>query len=497
MTSPSPIDRGSSTPTFPPSAPASSERLFSPSVDFERVVARRTPEERSELIRLAQLHSEQNPEQFEAFSKALYGGDWKNHMWELPIAPYFALQMLIQGNLSELQFATCALYCDLVQDMGGVENVEVISLFQETGEENNEAYELICETMQLWSSEDACSPTRPHGEWASPDEIHTLLERAQAELPPFEHVLFLYEGSYSVNSLRVDPQSPFREPTIAQAVQASIGYHVFDGLQNYGQMRMLVPTALKQLLREIKFGDETVRTRPVIGCSTEQHLLENGRDDEREKQVPFPGYEMPARADGSLSGSGNDFSFHDDFHGDIASLASRNVRHLICDVFESLRTFSSSIFQDHAFGKKVASHLLDMEFEEFRQDELDQYSPEYRNVTDMFWRFIRKILQAAYFLMDDTPLIAVRSTALELGRQIALKLRAQAEPTVGSPVHEMAREQLAHVDQSSPLMDWLVRGYEAGLTYEATTLNDPAVEAWFREAGGDPVFSQRGARAEI
>ena len=305
------------------------------------------------------------------------------HLLEGKAYPFVALAAVKKGLMSEADFSNVMFYWSL--KASGKHQVVTLKLFNEDGSSNPAVENAILETCHAPKTSLLHELGSEHGPFATVEDVDEFFEKARS-LPPSQQCIFLTQDHLTPLE-RTAPHSwativEMREERIIRQVRYGASFNFFDqftsgGLNQHGfpkgdRLEMLGSLGVYQTMGQVLFGEECVALRPTIGLSTADEIQENGRTDQRDIGLPFPGIKLPDTADELRCKTAEEFLRHDiGYHFWMASEIPSKHR----KAFEVVAQEVKEIMKDptlpescQKYLKEFYERLIDLEFSFYRHD---------------------------------------------------------------------------------------------------------------------------------
>ncbi len=112
---------------------------------YQEITRRATPKERK-LLEATLASLPEKDQHIQELLIALEKADWNDPIFKNPLYPHYALEAVRQGKLSQDDYATVMIFWEMLQ-LHKAEEITTVPLFNEDGTANEEAKELIKETL--------------------------------------------------------------------------------------------------------------------------------------------------------------------------------------------------------------------------------------------------------------------------------------------------------------------------------------------------------------
>lgn len=314
-------------------------------------------------------------ERVEILCNALNCRDWGKKVSQLKDNHKYGLLAVKNNKITPEEFALMMFHWALEQDCPDKE-IEFVQLFNEKGENNPEAEEIIDATV------DGISENRASG--LSKEDKKQLFEGMKKK-PLSERQFMVIEEN--------DDKS-----CITKTIR-NLGVNIFQYYTRNGKRMSMIPSfALVNEFLKTKFGKLAVTAVPVINVSTIESLKENGRTATRDVYVPYPGQFVPEKADTLLIGNRSNFSKHDlIYHSILASCVPDEYRNLYIDISEKIEKIKNLDESTKIFANQVAETLIDMECKSYRPEARGM-----KTLSQLFWMRLGDMqAQAMTRLLDE------------------------------------------------------------------------------------------------
>lgn len=342
--------------------------------------------------------------------EALEKGDWNHSIFNHPEYPFYALAALKDGHLSALEFCTVMEYWTLGKYHSRSE-IETVPIFKD-GMVNNEADSILKEiflpTKIDGNMQDLVSQYQGQGdqsllEFATDpkpfltDEQFSQFYKELQKLKNSEQRLFVVsdlqrnqeeiikyleeyakqlgseELSNDERNQRMKEAMEKNGPSISHTIH-SVGLFNFTRFSKDGKkMRVFLPASMVQILLKVKYGENAVTITPTLGVSSSKAQQKNGLNDTRDVALPFPGLELPKKADDVLTYQDYDFTYHDEiYHTILASAVPSEHRKAFIKISDALRELQDDkeLAEIKPFVRMFRNRLIDMEHSSYRSTKL-------------------------------------------------------------------------------------------------------------------------------
>jgi|GEM_PF-4800755 len=290
---------------------------------------------------------------------------YKSGEWNL--LAYDSLRAFKQGKISMEQFCTLIFRWSLEKDFSDLE-IDAAPLFNADGSIHEEARDMIRKTLRIIGF-----PTSAGLGYEVVLESHLdLFYQRMKKMPKSEQYFFHFVADPLPPFSRYSSEKAFQEKTrtITQEVQAQ-EMNIFNtlALTKYESRRMSPSLSMMQQLLIAYKGDLAVKITPVIGLSTVEDIINNGLQDTREMALPFPGIELPKKADGVLAPADLDFWNHDFYHSFVVSHVPIEIRRLFIQISESIKKIADNTDDEdlQVFANELFERFIDMELGAYRR----------------------------------------------------------------------------------------------------------------------------------
>lgn len=159
------------------------------------------------------------------------------------------------------------------------------------------------------------------------------------------------------------------------------GFPIFDRIPNPSETLLVVPSfGMMQTFLNVKYGQNAVRMRPVLGISAEDDIKANGLNGERDVACHFPGVYLTNIADNYYT-PWNLFTHHDFFHcSKASSVPDTSPDRARTRIIKTANIIAKSMREcrpsEKPYLEMVRSTLIDMEFDYYKKEQF---------VDDAYW----------------------------------------------------------------------------------------------------------------
>ncbi len=380
------------------------DKPYSPqrSSDFEELISRVSPEERSHIDEKLALIADNKDVKIQMLHEALESQNWDHEIFQDENYPYYALEAvgLEEGDkhkLSRGQFATLMSFWKTSQDF----QVRSIPLFNTNGSINEEARKIIKQTLRLASQDPIY--------FLSDEQIEQFFEE-MSKLPKSEQQFFIV------------PKIESKEVTALKVIY-ELGINIFAHFFEKSQEKRMIPSfGMMQAYLNVKYEQDAVEMMPFIGLSSIDDIRENGLKGERDFAIHFPGVSLPEKAD-DVQALGFDFSYHDFYHSLVASSAPRKFPPLFIQIADIIYRFKRQ--KTEILNNKIQNMyelFIDMEVTPFRHELRDDSSEN-----DLFWEHIDSVFEDVRFRSAEELWLKMEIAEL-IAKELPLKHELLAGP---------------------------------------------------------------------
>jgi hypothetical protein len=321
-----------------------------------------------------------DPNKVSTLEIALQKGDWNDAIFTDQDYPYYALKLLKDGKISQMQFGTVQIFWNAQQSFGT--ELKIIPLFNPDRSVNVVAQNKVRSTLSRSLSMSPLVSGTLQGDLFDRDKLDNYFTAMRAQ--PLSEQFFFYidqddQPDWDINKVKFGGQKYFDSHTISQEIIYATGINALGRAQG-GRM---IPTLgmMQQFLNTFSNGD-AVTLNPVIGLSTVKDIRSNGENDTRDMAVAFPGIQIPERADG-FKAPGFDFTYHDFYHAIIASCMPKAHRHDMIKIADAVDGLRKNCWRGSYDLKLLRNRFIDMEFGYYRKD-MDFYK-FFNKKEEHFW----------------------------------------------------------------------------------------------------------------
>jgi hypothetical protein len=270
---------------------------------YQEITRRATPEERKQLeATLASLP--EKDQHIQELLIALEKADWNAPIFK---NPHYALEAVRQGKLSQDDYATVMIFWEMRQ-LHKAEEITTVLLFNEDGTANEEAKELIKETL--------IHRKMPNTKLFLDDKQLDLLFEKMKALPRLQQQIWIV---------------PHIHEPIIDAIPLKTLAEVSD------EDMMVAPMGLMQVFLDVAFGKDSVKLNPVHGLSSWKDLRQNHLDGKRDYALRCPKIALPDKADAHYA---RDFYFgkHDFYHALLLCSIPKKIRQYFIAIYDSIQS---------------------------------------------------------------------------------------------------------------------------------------------------------------
>ena len=316
--------------------------------------------------------------------------------------PYIALAAVQKGKMSEAEFSSVMFYWSIKRSSYLQVQVKIIRLFDADGAPNKDVINAIEQTC--YAPKEATvrqmAGFKQNRPFATPDQMSAFFEAA-ASLPPSQQCIFVTEDHLFPSEREGvgmnQTLEKMRESRIIRQVRYGASFNFFDQFRSQGKDQHGFPTGTSlemmgtfgvyQTMGKVLFGENCVALRPTIGVSTVEEIQEDGRTDQRDLGLPFPGVLLPDKADEFRCETPEEFVRHDiGYHFWVTSMVPANHRkaiEAIADETRELLTDPSLSEVGKRYLNELYERLIDMEFPPYRSDFMAPQDPDVQFVSSL------------------------------------------------------------------------------------------------------------------
>ncbi len=273
---------------------------------------------------------------------ALLEGNWDADIFKNDQHfPYIALQAFKNATIGKEEFTNVMFYWSIRQHH--ISNIRVLSLYDSSGRLDYSIANALLSTMVAHGKEYS---------FIDKNQQKRFLDRLK-KLPRSAQTFFV------IPDIQPAPTNGI-QPTISQRIRAGPKVNVFNRIYS---KRMVPSFEMMQEFIRIMSPEHSVTIMPTVGLSTLEDIRKNGLLGQRDLGIPFPGIELPEKADGYRSIE-YDFFYHDFYHAIQASNIPNQdrvsfiyVADICMKLAEQMPLYPSLI----PFAKKIQATLIDME----------------------------------------------------------------------------------------------------------------------------------------
>lgn len=278
------------------------------------------------------------------------------------------LKAFHDGKITMEQFTTLTFAYSLMKEFSE-DRIYTQSLFNEDGTVNKNAENFIRQTLQpsgIYEGEEL---------YMDDEKLLEFLESMKAK-PESEKVFFFIKTKNHDHSERtIDTLN--KDHTITQEIFANTGINIFSQFNhNTTTYRMLPSLSMMQQCLHTLNGKQAVTISPVIGLSSTEDIVGNGRNSTREMALPFPDVILPKEADLHAAPHSIDFINHDFYHAIVASSIPNGYRKAFIEIAEDVAKINAEIKEE--LGRDEDNFICTI-LDEFYERIIDMEHGSFRN----------------------------------------------------------------------------------------------------------------------
>lgn len=315
-----------------------------PNPDYEEMVRRIKPDERLALENtIAQLKNTDKviDNLLSELAEDGWGSYGDSDTIRAPDMPYYALVAFKRGQLTDLQFATLLFYrsaCEHLKEQQKGHRITANTLFDSKGKLNQDSFDMIAATLQNSELNTMGLDREQLGEW---------IEKVK-KLEPSEKQYF-------------DISSSHDKSRILDTIY-SLGFSAFNSVD--GNVEIIPTFGMVQAFLNVKYGEDAVQIRPVIGASTLTEVHRTAFMQIRDVALHFPNVTLPTEAD-EQTALWEHYTKHDFYHCAKASEIPHWIRKQIGHASFILRNEEIEDPEQLRSVRRAAFYLYDMDHPEY------------------------------------------------------------------------------------------------------------------------------------
>lgn len=264
------------------------------------------------------------------------------------------------GKITVEQFTTITFAYSIIKEHPEIK-IHVCPLFDHNGLPNAQAKNIISETLKPTGILKGKEP------FLTRDQIVDFFKKMRSESLSEQNFFFI-ESKETLNKTR----------TITEGITDGTGVNVFNYFNlNDNTYRMVPSFSMMQQFLNAVGKKNAVTITPVIGLSSIEDILYNGKNSTRDLALPFPGITLPKEADKHSAPASIDFINHDFYHAIVTSYIPPICREAFIAYAETILKIKTELEKDLKEStdeerfvcsalKELYERIVDMEHTLFR-----------------------------------------------------------------------------------------------------------------------------------
>lgn len=372
---------------------------------------------------------------------ALSRGDWQDPIFkEKELFPLYGMAALLEGKIEVADFSTLMIYWSILQHHTP-EEITTIKLFQPDGSINQQAVEIIQQTLKF--------PQNNYKSFLHKKQLDQFIERMKSL--PVQQQQFWHVADKQSEMADISPSSLdyiLGKGSISLLIKDVGQINIFARFSLDGQKLRMMPSfgMMQEFLRSYR-GENGVTIRPVIGLSSNEDIENNGLTGTRDMALPFiemisdegvssrESTTLPQEADLIACPQIYDVIYHDFYHAIAASnVPSRHQKAfiLIAQIFKE-----TMMKEEYKACKSMLNEyyerLIDMECSPYR------HVPPFAINDYTFWKCIGNLRNNAK--VRKATKIARKMAKAELNASHRNSLTAEEYATISQISYKKANEK--------------------------------------------------------